>query len=168
MKSKLYLFISIIFSFALISCVSEDDPEPRSLLPGDRCPEFSTTFSDGSVITTSDLRGLTSVIVFFNTSCPDCRKELPEIQKVYEFAMNVNRPIGVFCIAREEGSESIERFWKENGFTMPYSAQTDRSVYNLFASSVIPRIYVVSPELKITAAWSDNPVPTAEEIIKSL
>ncbi len=54
------------------------------------------------------------------------------------------------CISREEGEASVKAYWEENGFTMPYSAQTDRSVYNLFASSGIPRRYEADENLVIT------------------
>lgn len=164
-------FIAIISSFSLFiatSCITENEPETLSLHPGDMCPDFSVTMNDGSIITSSDLRGKRSVIVFFNTSCADCREELPEIQKVYDEILTKDLPVHLLCISRAEGEESIETFWHENNLTLPYSPQEDRSVYNLFASSVIPRIYLLSPDLTITRAWSDNPMPTSREIIDCL
>ena len=48
------------------------------------------------------------------------------------------------AISREEDEASVAAFWADNGLQMPYSAQTDRSIYNLFATSIIPRIYFCS------------------------
>ncbi|MDE6717732.1 MAG: TlpA family protein disulfide reductase [Muribaculaceae bacterium] len=168
MKTTIYLIIAFILNLALVSCISEEEPDAVSLSVGDKCPDFSVRLNDGKLTSTSDLKGMTSVIVFFNTSCPDCRREFPQIQKVYDFAVSVNRPITVLCIARAESDSSIKSYWELNGLSMPYSAQEDKSVYDLFASSVIPRIYIISPSLEITATWSDNPLPTAEEIINKL
>lgn len=168
MKTILLFFLAFLPLLILPSCISEEEPVAISLSVGDKCPDFSVKLNDGSILSTSDMKGITSVIVFFNTSCPDCQMELPEIQKVYDFAMSVNRPITVACIARAESESSIKSFWELNNLSIPYSAQEDKSIYNLFASSVIPRIYIISPSLEITATWSDNPIPTAEEIINKL
>ena len=168
MKTTVYLIIAFLLNLAFVSCISEDEPEAVSLSVGDKCPDFSVRLNDGTFISTSDLKGITSVIVFFNTSCPDCQREFPVIQKVYDFAMSANCPITVLCIARAESESSIKSYWELNDLSLPYSAQEDKSVYNLFASSVIPRIYIISPSLEITATWSDNPLPTAEEIINKL
>ena len=166
MNRFLSLF-SLLFIF-LSSCINDDEPEVTSLAPGDSCPEFTIDMNDGKILSSSDLKGRESVIVFFNTGCGDCRRELPEIQKAYDEIQKGNLDIPIICISREEDKESVERFWEANSLTLPYSAQTDRRVYNLFASSIIPRIYILSPQQIITRCWSDNPLPTAEEIINSL
>ena len=54
------------------------------------------------------------------------------------------------AISRAEDAESVAAYWKENGLSMPYSAQTDRRVYELFASSLIPRVYYCSPQGIVT------------------
>ena len=46
--------------------------------------------------------------------------------------------------------ESVAAYWKEQGLSIPYSAQTDRRIYNLFASSIIPRTYFCSADGIIT------------------
>lgn len=166
MNRFLSLF-SLLFIF-LSSCINDDEPEVTSLAPGDSCPEFTIEMNDGEILSSSDLKGRESVIVFFNTGCGDCRRELPEIQKAYDVIQKGDLDIPIICISREEDKESVARFWEANSLTLPYSAQTDRRVYNLFASSIIPRIYILSPQLIITRCWSDNPLPTAEEIINSL
>ena len=168
MKTILLFWGAFLSLLILPSCISEEEPDAISLSVGDKCPEFSVKLNDGYILSTSDLKGITSVIVFFNTSCPDCQMELPEIQKVYDFAMSVNRPITVVCISRAEPESSIKSFWELNDLSIPYSAQEDKSIYNLFASSVVPRVYIISPTLEISATWSDNPIPTAEEIINKL
>ncbi|MDE6682689.1 MAG: redoxin domain-containing protein, partial [Muribaculaceae bacterium] len=145
-----FIFIfSLLLLMIASSCITEDEPDTTSLKPGDKCPEFSVKMHDGSIVTTADLKGEKSIILFFNTSCADCRSELPQMQRVYEHIIAENIPVRLLCISRAEREESIERFWQENGLTLPYSAQEDRTVYNLFAQSGIPRIYILSPALPI-------------------
>jgi hypothetical protein len=57
--------------------------EADSLVVGDRLPEFEITMNDGSVVRTADLLGQPSVVVLFSVDCPDCRHELPEIQRLW-------------------------------------------------------------------------------------
>ncbi|MDE5869361.1 MAG: TlpA family protein disulfide reductase [Muribaculaceae bacterium] len=168
MKKPIILFISIFFSIFITSCVSEEEPEVVSVAVGDRCPEFSVVMNDGKTISTSDLEGKKSVIVFFNTGCGDCRKELPEIQELYNYILSNNLDINILCISRAQKEEEVSRYWSENNLTLPYSAQNDKSVYNLFASSVIPRIYIISPSLMILQEWDDNPIPSMQEILAEL
>lgn len=158
----------LLLTIICTGCVTENEPDPVSLLPGDRCPEFSVTLTDGSVITTSDLAGRKSLLLFFNTSCGDCRAELPVVQSVYEQILSTHNDVNFLCISRQQDAVSVEAYWQENNLTMPVSAQDDRTVYSLFASSVIPRIYILSPDLTITSSWDDDPVPSAADLLQAL
>lgn len=148
-------------------CISENDPEGPSLGVGDSLPEFSVTLNTGETVSSSDLKGKHSAIVFFNTGCGDCRQELPVVNQLWDHYKD-DPEVVILPIAREETEEEISEYWAESGFTMPYSPQKDRSVYNLFASSVIPRIYIAGPDRKITAAFDDSDMPDLEKLIAEL
>lgn len=132
---------------SLGGCIRDEEPQERSLAVGDRVPAFSVTLSDGRVWNSRAPRSLPAVIVFFNTGCGDCRRELPKLQAAYEEHASEAEFI---CIAREEDEADIAKYWRENGLTLPYSPQPDRKIYNLFANTWIPRIYVVDPQGLIT------------------
>ena len=133
---------------ALAGCVT-DEPEERVAV-GDPLPQFAVVLDTGETVTTELLLGRPGAIVFFNTACSDCRRELPEIQKYYESVDSGD--FRLICIAREENAESIADYWKTHNLTMPYSPQPDRSVFTLFASQGIPRIYVFNAHGIITSA----------------
>ncbi len=149
----------------LTACVTDSETEDVSLGVGDPCPEFSVTLSDGRQVSTASLRGKQTLILFFNTECGDCRREIPVVQQAYErLTADLGTQPQFLCIARSEGEASVSRFWGDNALTMPVAPQSDASVYHLFASIGIPRIYIISPEGIITATWSDNPMATADQI----
>lgn len=150
--SLLKLLLILALSMATSGCVLDREPEGGSLQVGDKVPDFTIIMNDGSVVTSGSLAGHKSVIIFFHTECKDCRRELPRLQK----AMEANPDISFICIAREEIEEQIEEFWQQNGLTLPYSAQTDRKVFELFASIGIPRVYLISPELIITDIYVEE------------
>lgn len=141
-----YYILTALACLFISGCVTE--PEGGVILKvGDMMPRFEAQTLDGDVVSPQTLRGSESVIVFFNTDCPDCRRELPEIQKQADTEI----PLGVryICISREEGKEKVEAYWKENGFTMPVSPQPSRDIYSRFAKSGIPVSFRFDSNLRL-------------------
>ena len=133
------------------SIIDDNDEVIEHVQVGDKVPSFSVTVTDGSetrTFSTSQLTGET-VIVFFNTWCSDCQRELPLLNDYY-LQHKDDSGFQMVAISRAEGADAISQFWSEHSLQIPYSAQDDRRIYDLFASSVIPRIYFVSPQGIIT------------------
>ena len=171
---RIYLFAALLIIAAAItllpSCISENEPHPGdyAIKTGERIPDFSVTADNGTVVSSESLRGKKSILVFFNTSCPDCRKELPQIQTVYETILRDNLPVNLLCISRAENMESVGNYWSEHSLTLPFSPQNDTAVFNLFAQYTIPRVYIINENLIITAQWDDSNMPSAAEILAEL
>lgn len=157
-----------LVSFLVAGCITQHDDYPDVVDivgKGDLLPDFEVTMNDGSRVSTADLAGRRSLVVLFNTGCPDCRRELPVIQSVYDAAGD---NFTLLCIAREEEAASIAAYWEANGLTMPYSPQADRRIFNLFATESIPRVYVADASLRIVAAFTDDSRPLSRDSILSL
>ena len=154
--------LSIIISVLLISSCIKEDRQGADLKAGDVIPDFTLVMNDGSIVTDDDLKENVSVVMFFHTSCSDCQQALPVMQQIYdEYASNGVR---FALISREEDKRTIDAFWKENGLDMPYSAQSSRKVYRLFAKERIPRIYVNEKGGIIRHMFTDDPVPTYDNL----
>lgn len=160
------LLITILCAGTLTACINDDKEEPREqdvIRVGQKLPQFSVTTSDGTEISTQTLLGRRSVAVFFNTTCPDCQRELPRIDSLYRAHQNDALFILV-CIARDQQAEPIQAFWEAKGLVMPYSPQTGRKVYELFARSVIPRIYIASTDGVVRYMHDDQDMPTFQQL----
>lgn len=156
--NKTLRFTMILITAGLLSASCTED-DTRALMPGDKLPEFSVAMSDGTTVTNEDLSEGESLVVFFNTSCKDCRDELPVLQELYDKYGGRIR----FClISREETSASIRQYWLKHGLTMPYSAQDNRKIYSLFAQETIPRCYLSKFGI-IFHIWDDNPIMTIQD-----
>ena len=110
------------------------------VLVGDSVPAFSVTLQSGEVLSESFWREGNIVLVFFNTTCSDCRKELPLVQ---ELMQTHGKRYRFVAIGRAQDPEAASRFWQENGLTLPYTIDADRSIFSRFARIGIPRIYVI-------------------------
>jgi peroxiredoxin len=163
MKYGLSIFI-MLFGCLLFSCIREEVPAGQDVVkPGDVLPDFSVVLNDGSELSRKSLEGKVAVLVFFHTGCPDCRKELPIIQQLYE-EYAAHEGAGIYAISREEGREEVGDYWAENSLTIPYSAQDDRRIYELFSTSGIPRVYVCGQDGRIVSMYSDNPIATYSQL----
>lgn len=159
-KAALLPLLLLTALLPLSSCVNDPAPdEPWSVGVGEPMPRFEVTLLDGTVVTQADVE----LVCLFNTSCADCRAELPVLQQLHER----HPELRMVCIARAQGTASVAAYWAEQGLTLPVSPQLTADVYHLFASSVIPRIYIASGGI-ITATFADNPLPSLDILEKSL
>ena len=166
MKRVLF-YILAVAALLPCSCINEEQGSTDDVVVvGDMLPDFSVTMNDGSVVTGAQLRETVSVILFFHSSCPDCRQALPRVQRLYDEYLS--QGVQFALISRAETSPTIELYWTEQGFSMPYSAQNDRTVYELFAKSRVPRIYISDDSGVVRTIFTDNPVPTYEELVDAL
>lgn len=165
-RSRIFLLLSACLLAVLsFSCITEVE-NGASLGVGDSLPEFSVETSDGAVVSNVSLKGNVSVIMFFHTGCPDCQQALPVMQLAYDEYAPLG--VGVICISREEGADEVASYWERFGYTLPYSAQSDRHIYSLFATSIVPRIYISDAEGVIRHVYTDDPVPTYDELSEKL
>lgn len=164
-SAKIAFYIVSLLPMFAGGCIKENDTPSYSLAAGDEVPVFSVLMSDGQVRNSMDLRGRIGVIVFFNTECEDCRRELPEVQKAYELCGD---EACFICISREEGEAEVAAYWREHSLTLPYSAQRDRIIYNMFASSGIPRVYVSDPLMHISTVFSERDTFSAGRLVESV
>lgn len=167
MKQFWRITYELLLLFFCISCIDENMSETEDvILVGSKLPNFKVEMNDGTVVTGQDLRDTTSLIMFFHTGCPDCRKALPCVQRMYnEYA---SRGVAFVLISREEEEASIVTYWEEQGLDMPYSAQSDRKVYELFANRRVPRIYISVPGGTVRYIFTDDPVPDVADLAKAL
>ena len=161
MKRVLHILLLVL---SLSSCIKEKQ-SGVDLGVGDLIPDFTVTMNDESQVTGAMLREGVSVIVFFTTQCPDCRQTLPHIQRLYE--EYAGKGVRFALISREDTQSNISAHWEGNLFTMPYSAQEDRKVYELFAKTRVPRVYLTKEGL-IKSIYTDSPVPDYDTLYESL
>lgn len=131
---------------------------------GEVVPDFSVVLNNGKTVNKKSLEGKVSIVLFFTTTCPDCRALFPSIERIYnEYKDNTN--FEIVAISREQEASIVDGFWKESGYTFPYSAQKTRDVYSLFAQSIVPRVYITNEKCVVQSIFTDDPVASYDELI---
>ena len=143
MKTDFKFIVWAWLVLLMAGCVGEKEEPEWYLQPGDALPQFEVTTIEGEKVGSADSYKAELIIVFFNTTCPDCQRELPILQRQYEYNLSLpeSERSQYICISREEGAADVEQYWSENHLTLPASAQNDRNIYSKFASIGIPRIF---------------------------
>ncbi|MDH6358044.1 TlpA disulfide reductase family protein [Parabacteroides sp. PF5-9] len=150
-----YTWFITLLTFSLFSCINEDDPNSGEMInyihTGDKVPSF--TVSDGAegLFNSEEFLGKKSLLVLFSTTCEDCDRELPIVQRVWENLMDDPQYL-VVAIARQQSKEVTDTYWNDEKrqFTIPKYIDPDRSIFNLFANSTIPRLYIINEEGIVT------------------
>ena len=151
----------------LAGCTTTHEDNQHQLGVGDSLPTFKVETDDGTIYSNETLVGHVAVIFFFYTPCGDCKRELPILNQIY-LDYRENNAIRCIGISRAESAVSVSAYWKANDLSMPYSAQNDRSVYELFATSEIPRIYITNRQGVICYAYDDSHLPSYDELVEAI
>ncbi|MDH6535499.1 TlpA family protein disulfide reductase [Parabacteroides sp. 52] len=147
-----YRFTLSLFLFSLFllftACVREDEITEtiNYITVGDKVPDFTVEDGTGGHFSSSQFVGKKSLLVFFNTTCRDCQRELPTIQSLWETKLKNNPDYTLVTIARGEEKSKTDSYWTEYAFTMPKYQDPYRKVFTLFANNTIPRFYFIDKE----------------------
>ena len=157
-----WLFLMLV-PFMLTACQDDDgqDGLDNIVNVGDRVPDFSLTDSDGGIISSSSLSGQIYMLNFFDTGCPDCQKEFPVLQRIYD---KYKASVKVFNVPRSQSLDEVGQYWRKTGLTMPVYAPRDKELYYSFATRGIPRTYIVDGQGTVQAVYSDSPLADFDTI----
>ena len=127
---------------SLLACIREDVPssDDFALKEGDPLPLFSIS-NHKEAVSTGDLKNKFVLVIFFSTTCKDCRQAFPAISTLYNHYKD-NPSIRLLLIARDETEEQVAAYFREQDYDMDYFADPQRKVYSLFADATIPRVFL--------------------------
>lgn len=113
---------------------------------------YSLTALDGRTYTPESLRGKVVLLNFWATWCPPCRREMPDLEKLYQrFA-----PQGLVVLAvSDEKRETVEGFLAKQHYTFPVLLDAGRKVNTAFGIEGIPNSFLFDREGKLVGQAID-------------
>lgn len=139
--------------------VAVDDPqfaEAMARLEADdrrrEHPKFTLQDLAGKKWNLSDLRGKVVLVSFWATWCPPCRKEMPDLEALYERFQS--KGFVVLAISDEEAAK-VAPFIHDRGVTFPVLLDPRRKVHEAFIVEGIPHSFVYDREGKLVAQSID-------------
>jgi len=114
--------------------------------------DFTLTDLNGKSWTLSGLRGKVVLVNFWATWCPPCRKEMPDLETLYNRFKG--QGLVVLGISDEDASK-VNAFISEGGYTYPILLDPGRKVNDLFQIEGIPKTFVFARDGKLVAQSID-------------
>jgi peroxiredoxin len=113
---------------------------------------FTLADVNGKTWTLQDLHGQVVLVNFWATWCPPCRKEMPDLQSLYqEFK---DRGLVILAISDEDPGK-VKPFIAANKFSYPILLDSGRKVNDLFQVEGIPKSFLYDRTGHLTAEAMD-------------
>ena len=132
-----------------------DDPDTKYavelLQSGTTAPDFSLKTPEGKTVKLSDFKGKYVVIDFWASWCPDCRKDIPEVQRMYRnFHGKGVEFVGVsFDTDKTKWTDAV----KKNNIEYPQVSELvkfhDTKISKAFGVKWIPSMFLIDKEGKV-------------------
>ena len=115
-------------------------------------PSFTLRDLSGKTWTFSELQGKVVLVNFWATWCPPCRKEMPDLETLYERFSS--KGLVVLGISDEEAAK-VEPFIRERKVSFPVLLDPGRKANEMFVVEGIPKSFIYDREGKLVAQSID-------------
>ena len=92
-------------------------PAQAQVREGQAVPPFDTRLLDGKALPATALQNKAVLVIFWATWCPPCRRELPELQALYE--KHRNQGLEILALSIDADAFTVEEFWKDHEYDFP-------------------------------------------------
>lgn len=114
--------------------------------------DFTLNDLNGKAWTLKRLQGKVVVVNFWATWCPPCRKEMPDLDALYQRFENEGL---VILAISDESVDKVKPFIAEKNISYPILLDPGRKVHELFQVEGIPKSFVYNRDGKLVAQSID-------------
>lgn len=114
---------------------------------------FTLTDLQGKSWTLKDLKGKVVLVNFWATWCPPCRKEMPDLEALYN--RYKDQGFVILAISEDEETNKVAPCIAERKISYPILLDPGQKVNNLFQVEGIPKSFVYDREGKLVAQSID-------------
>ena len=114
---------------------------------------FTLTDLEGKTWTLKDLKGKVVLVNFWATWCPPCRKEMPDLEALYNRFQDEG--FVILAVSEDEETAKVGPFITEHKITYPILLDPGNKVNQLFQVEGIPKSFVYDRDGKLVAQSID-------------
>jgi len=112
---------------------------------GYMAPYFSLEDMDGNIVSLADLRGKWVMLIFWETTCPTCREELPEFQS-YSTRMPVDKIQMVTVNVKSVNDKLLLSYLLSKDITLPVLMDREGEVAKNYKIVQFPTSFFIDPD----------------------
>lgn len=141
------------FMNGITSYLSSAAASGRPVIPA---PDFTLVDQYGEEHTLSDYEGKTVFLNFWATWCGPCKREMPEVQALYEKYGNNEGDVIVLGVANPKLEEypynqdvtqpEVEQFLEDGGYTFPVVMDVTGEVFYSYGISAFPTTFMIGAD----------------------
>ena len=110
--------------------------------------------------------GSATLLVFWEEWCPHCRRELPNLQKVWQENKDKGlNLVGLTKLSRSSTDEKVNGIIAEHGLTYPIGKERAGAMSKHFSVSGVPAAAIVKDGHVV---WRGHPARISEEVLKKV
>ena len=110
---------------------------------GDPMPDFGVKTFDGARASRESLRGKPLILIFWNTWCPKCMKELPEVKRLHEVFGSKGLDVLAVNTAMNDNEARARAYWKEQGYAFPGAFDRYFETGQAFGVFSVPTVFLI-------------------------
>ena len=110
---------------------------------GEPMPEFAVQAFDGNILSRATFAGRPVMLVFWNTWCDDCMRDLPKINRMaQEFG---SRGLAVLAIntGLNDSESKARAYWKRYGYWFPTGYDGSFRIGTAFKVRGVPAVFLI-------------------------
>jgi peroxiredoxin len=150
-----------------VKVLQEELDKAKRLLPGAEAPDFAQNTTDDKSLKLSDLRGKYVLIDFWASWCGPCRRENPNVVRMYQEYKD--KGFEILGVSLDQAKPNWLQAIQEDQLTWKHVSDLKgwkNEVAALYEVTGIPKTFLIDPQGKIIA--SDLRGPTLEAKLKEI
>ena len=109
---------------------------------GKCAPDFTLPSIDGKELSLSQFRGKIVMVNFWQSSCSNCREEMPHLQTIYQ--QWPRDKLEILAVSVSERAAFVQSFAEWQGLTFPVLLDSDEVAYESYQISRFPTTFFVN------------------------
>lgn len=110
---------------------------------GESMPDFSFQTFDGKQSSRTSLEGKPLLLVFWNTWCPNCMRELPEINRLAEKFGPRGLAVLAINTAINDSETKARTYWEKQAYVFPSGFDRYFEIGDVFKVRGVPTIFLI-------------------------
>ena len=110
---------------------------------GEPVPDFVVQTFDGGSLSRSTLGGKPMMLIFWNTWCTVCMKELPKINRLAERFGPKEAAILAVNTGLNDSESKARAYWKKHGYVFPVGFDHSFEIGKAFKVRGVPTVFLV-------------------------
>ncbi len=147
---------------ALAACAGEDAFKPITM--GDPAPQFVAATLDGDSLGLADFEGSPVLLNIWATWCAPCRKEMPEIEELFQEYKDRGFKVVAVSIDNRGATDQIVEFTQELGTSFTILHDAEQTITRDYQTIGVPESFLIDANGVLKARWTGRFMPLDPEV----